>query len=163
MLNPLLAYVLKIVFHMINFEIKLFKNLITELIHLIENVLSLWSDIRLTLKSLILKIIHTVLYSIFLYYLSSILALNLSIIDVILIGLISELSLVLKITPANLGINQLLSGISIAIIGKSPEDAVILTIFSTLVSTALNASIGVVGNYYFFRTIRFKKLFKKNN
>jgi hypothetical protein len=162
MLNPLLANILKKAFQTINFKNKFIKKLINEFIYLIENILTFWSDIWLTLKTIALKIIHTFLYSLFLFYLSTILALNLSIADVIVIALISELSLVLKITPANLGVNQLMSGISIALLGKSPEDAVILTLFATLISTILNTAIGIVGNYYFFKTIRLKEIFQKN-
>jgi len=69
-----------------------------------------------------------------------------------------SISLILKITPGNLGVVQLVSGGIMTMAGYSPDEAVLITLFATAISMALALTVGVFGNFYYFKTLRIFRL-----
>lgn len=51
------------------------------------------------------------------------------------------------------------SGGTMALLNKSPEGAILLTLFASVTTIVLNTVVGLIGNYYYFKTINIRKLF----
>jgi hypothetical protein len=88
---------------------------------------------------------------------------NLSFIAVGLIGLIMNVSIIIKITPDNLGISQLITGGCMNLVGVSPEKTVLITLFASAICMIIIFTIGLYGNWHYFKTCNFKALISLNN
>ena len=66
----------------------------------------------------------------------------------LLLNLWNMLSLLIKFTPNNLGISQVISGALFAVIGLDVEQGIMISLFSTAVFSIDAFSFGVLANFY---------------
>ena len=116
------------------------------------NTKSMWSNPVFVLKMTFLKTVHLLLSIIWFYYIAAILEFDLSFLEVALISLVASATLIIKITPGNLGTTQLLTGAFMGVVGYSPEQAIMITLFASATVFILNLTVGLYGNYHYFRT-----------
>jgi hypothetical protein len=83
---------------------------------------------------------------------------NIYLSEVIILYLFLELSIILKITPGNWGIQQIIVGFVFAAINKPPEFAIIVTTTALISIFFLTFTIGLVANFFFLKSIKFKSV-----
>lgn len=119
----------------------------------VNNTQSLLSNHSLLVKIGILKSIHMLVSMLWFYYISFALEMDLLFSEVALISLVASASYIIKITPGNLGTTQLTTGAFMVFAGYSPDQAIMITLFSATTVMLLNVTLGFFGNYYYFKTI----------
>jgi len=162
-LNPLFVilayYLLKLIG---NTNIKLVDKVKLFLESVVKNTKGLWVDLKFTGFIILINIFKLGLTILWFYWISISLGFDLSIISVGLISLIMSVLIIIKVTPDNLGVAQLLTGSIMGVVGASPEKAAIITLFASATSIILLSTIGVFGNYYYFKSINIVEMIKKN-
>ncbi|MFW5803692.1 MAG: lysylphosphatidylglycerol synthase domain-containing protein [bacterium] len=113
----------------------------------------LWSNTRFTIIILSTYIIKLIISIFWFYYIAHILSFNMSLFEIALISLIMSVSVIIKLTPGNLGTVQIISGGFMALINSSVENAILITLFASATVLLINFTIGVIGNFYFFKTL----------
>ena len=78
--------------------------------------------------------------------------------EVIILYLFLELSIILKITPGNWGIQQIIVGFVFTAINKPPEFAIIVTTTALISIFFLTFTIGLVANFFFLKSIKINSL-----
>jgi hypothetical protein len=126
------------------------------------NTNKLWQNIRFTLLIFLINTFRIFLNAIWFYWISISLGFNLSFIAVGLISLIMSVLIIIKITPDNLGISQLITGGFMNLIGVSSEQTMLITLFGSATCMVLIFTIGVYGNYHYFKTVDFGTLLRIN-
>ncbi len=116
----------------------------------ITQTLILGSKKQLTGQIFLLNILRKLVTAAWFYWIATLFELELSFLSVMFISLLLDISIAIKITPDNLGVAQLISGFSALLLGSNMEDGVLLSLFSSVTSLILVATIGVYGNFHFF-------------
>jgi hypothetical protein len=78
--------------------------------------------------------------------------------EVIILYLFLDLSIILKITPGNWGIQQIIVGFVFAAINKPPEFAIIVTTTALISIFFLTFTIGLVANFFFLKSIKINSI-----
>lgn len=163
LLNPLFVYIVGQFSKIIGqTQIKILNRLRIFIFSIINNTGKLWKDLRFTLTILAINLVRIFLSIIWYYWISNSLGFNLSFVAVALISLIMSVSIIIKFTPDNLGIAQLIAGSFMGLVGASSEQAVMITLFAFATTMFLIFTIGLYGNFYYFKTINFGSLIRKN-
>lgn len=161
LLNPLFVLLLNIIFKKIKHSsYRLIQKTQVFLSSIVDNTGRLWQDMRFTLIILVINILRITLTIAWFYWISSSLGLGLSLIAVGLISLVMSISLIIKITPDNLGVAQIVTGGFVSLMGIQPESAVLITLFASATTLLLILTIGLYGNFYYFKTMDFRNLIR---
>lgn len=128
----------------------------------IDNTRKLWQDASFTLIILIINILRIIVNISWFYWISNSLGLGLSVVTISLISLIMSISVIIKVTPGNLGVAQLITGGFVGMMGIQPDKAVLITLFATATTMLLIFTVGFYGNYHYFQTLEFSSLLRKN-
>lgn len=78
---------------------------------------------------------------------------NISLLAMLLLNLWNGISLLIKFTPQNLGVSQLVAGGLFALIGLSPEEGVMISLFETGIFSLVALTVGVAATVYSARTV----------
>lgn len=128
-----------------------------------QNINILSKKVWTTIGILGLNLIHTVL-TIFLYYWANIIFnLELSAISIVCLALVMKLYIVFRITPGNIGIEQLVAGAVVGIADGSVSDGIFISFFITLIITVIAFSVGAlysILNMKYFNVKNIKSLFR---
>jgi uncharacterized membrane protein YbhN (UPF0104 family) len=119
----------------------------------IKNIHSLWMNHGFFARISILKIAHLCVSILWFYYIAYALGMDLLFSEVALISLVASAAHIIKLTPGNLGTTQVAAGAFMALAGYSADQAIIITLFASATVMLLNFTIGLFGNYYYFKTI----------
>lgn len=109
---------------------------------------------KLLTTVLIYNIIHSIVTILWFYFAAIALSLDSDFIDVALLALFTKLSLILRVTPGNLGVEQLLSGAIFGIAGANVADGMAISVLvksSALLNTLIYGSLGVAMNMKYFK------------
>jgi hypothetical protein len=105
-----------------------------------------------------------VIYSIWYNWLAHALGYNLPFLSLVMLSLITHISIIFKLTPGNLGINQIISGVVLNEMGLPPAAGVAITLLSTVTTIFISFTIGLAGNYFYFGKVNIsKELFAKSD
>lgn len=117
-------------------------------------------DKQLIVKVLFLNILRTIMIGFWFYYLAFELKIDVSFLAFILLSLLMDVSVIIKMTPDNLGTIQLVSAGLFAGIGYKPEYGVILTLLSSATCLFLLFTVGILANLKYLRSfnISFKEV-----
>ena len=164
LINPLIIYTVNIVFEKIGTtKNKYVAKIQSFFSSVISNTNNLWLNSQFTLIMLLIAIFKISLSIVWFYWISISLGFNLSFLAVGLISLIMSISIIIKFTPGNMGIAQLITGGAMSIIGGSAEQAVLITLFASATTITLIFTIGLYGNFYYFKSINLNTLIKRKN
>ena len=159
LLNPLFIFLLNNILKKIKHSrFKLLRNTQIFISSIIDNTGELWKDLHFSFIILIINICRILLTVTWFWWISYALGLDFSFIAIGLISLIMSVSLIIKVTPDNLGVAQLITGGLMGLIGIQPEKAVLITLFASATSMLLIFTVGVYGNFYYFKTMNFSSL-----
>lgn len=134
--------------------------IVTSIEKVINQTINLGKNKQLTTNIILLNIVRKFVTAIWFYWIAQLFNIDLSFLAIALISLLLDVLLIIKITPDNLGVAQLLSGISSVILGGNIEDGILLSLFASMTSLVLVATVGVYGNFYFFNTFFIRNLKK---
>ena len=163
LLNPFFIYLLNSLFRNLGQSpYKWVRETQVFLSSVVDNTEKLWLNLNFTITILIINIARILLSILWYYWISYSLDLNLSFVVVALISLLMSISVIIKITPENLGIAQIVTGGFMSLIGVQPEKAVLVTLFASATTMLLIFTVGLYGNFHYFKTIKFHTLFKMN-
>jgi uncharacterized membrane protein YbhN (UPF0104 family) len=111
----------------------------------------LMSDRKLLLQIIALKLVQTSLVGVWYWVIASGLGLDVSLVVLMLLSLVGELAIIIKVTPDNLGVNQLLSGALLAAMGFNPQWGVLISLMASATTLVLILTVGLYGNQVFMR------------
>ena len=74
--------------------------------------------------------------------------------SIIMLALILRASLILRVTPGNLGIEQLVSGGILHVLGGKLGDGISISLFTKITNLILVFSIGSIANFYYMKYFR---------
>lgn len=127
---------------------------------MVGNMSMLFVNVKFTLLIFAVSILHYMFSILWYYWISFALGFDLSFVAVGLISSLMSISLIFKVTPGNLGVAQLVTGGFMGLAGTSPEEAVLITLFATANILVLAFTIGLAGNFYYFKTLNILKIEK---
>ncbi len=161
LINPLLIWMAHKLFEKTgDTKIKLV-NKAKEFLHsIIQNTHTLNKSLNFTLSVVSTSIAKLMIHMVWFYWISVSLGFGLSILAIGFISTIMNVSLIFKVTPGNLGIAQIIVGGFMGLAGAEPDQAILITLFATANSMFLAFTLGVWGNYHYFKTLRFEKLLR---
>ncbi len=101
-----------------------------------------------TLAVFLINIVHTLALAAWYYYIAKALGMELSALELLIYTLFQKLSIIFKLTPGNIGVEELVTGGAFAIIGSSTSGAILMTLVARAASLILMLTIGVAGTIY---------------
>lgn len=124
---------------------------------ILEGMALLGKDLKLTTILLIIYLLRLLSMVILFYWIAKCLNINVYFIAILLLNLWNMISLLLKFTPNNLGVSQVVSGVMFALINLPESDGVLLSFVSTASFLIMAFSAGVVAMLYHFWQITMSK------
>lgn len=127
------------------------------------NLNSFWCNYRTSGIIFLLYILRTVVVVFWFMFIAKILGYHeVTFFALLLLSLWRNVSLVLKFTPNNLGIMQVVSGALFALIHFNPEQGVMISLVASVSSLIVAVTVGLAGNFYYFYTWSKKSFSQKN-
>lgn len=164
LLNPVFVYLVNIILKKLGHSRYLFVSKVQAfLASIVDNTDNLWKDLSFTLIILAINIIRLILSIIWFYWISFSLGLGVSLFEAGLISIIMSISLIIKITPDNLGVAQLVTGGFVSLMNVQPDKAVLITLFASATTMLLIFTVGLYGNFYYFKTLDFRALIRSDH
>lgn len=157
-LNPVYVYILHLIGKKVsikksNYVIKIF--IYTR--NIFEQIKDLWKDYKTTIFMLGLNILRICIVLIWYFIISFYLGFKVPVISLILLTLWNDLSLILKFTPQNLGISQIVSGSLFLFIGLDPDKAVLISLVTSSVILIIAFTFGIIFNLILLKEIGLNK------
>lgn len=143
-----------------NFESNSFQKVKKFLETILTDVSILWKDVKFSFNILLFNLFHTAITVLWFYWAVYILNLNIDLISILFLSLILKISLIFKITPGNLGVEQLLSGAVFVLLEQNAADGVIISLFNKVITIILAGTIGTTFTIYNLKYFKNKNIFK---
>lgn len=144
-------------------------NIRSRYVDILKNITSsvseMWKDLEFSLKVFLFNILHTAVTVLWFYWTVIIFDLELSFIPVIFLALILKISLIFRITPGNLGVEQLIYGGIFSLMSLDPNTGVLLSLFHksiTLVISMLFGTAFTAINLKYFSIDNIKRAINRN-
>ena len=110
---------------------------------ILEGVATLLKDFRMVLALTAIYLLRLLSMVAMFFWIARCLGFEVSLLALLLLNLWNMLSLILKITPSNLGISQLVSGVMFAMIDLPKEQGVMISLVATLAAMVMAFSFGL--------------------
>ena len=133
---------------------------------IISNSTTLWSNIPATTVIFILTLGHIILRVFWLYWAVHVFEMDVPLIALIELALIAQLSIIIRFIPGNIGLNELISGGALSILGGTMGEGILISLFmrfSTLVLTFTLGTLSVIVNVKHFNMKSLKTMFSAIN
>jgi len=141
---------------------KVENNLLSKILIIIEQIVDnsseLWYNKKLTIYTFGLNIFHVICSIVWFWWIAQITNLNIDIYSVALLTLFLRISMLFKITPGNLGVEQIVSGLLMTLIGSNPQFGIIISLYTTLTTILIVFTIGVYANFRYMKYFKFKSV-----
>ena len=105
-----------------------------------------------TLIVLLLNILRTIICAIWFYWLALSVGLPIPLIAVILLSLMMDVAIIIKFTPDNLGVSQVIAGIITSLSGLTASTGIIISLLSSATALLIIGTVGVVANYFYIKS-----------
>ncbi len=154
LLNPLLIVVgYRILRHVPDVRNHFFLAVFKFTERVVGNLTSLWLDYKNTGIIFLLYILRTIVVVFWFMLIAKELGYHeVTFFALLLLSLWRNVSLVLKFTPNNLGIMQIVSGTLFALIHFQPEQGVMISLVASASSLIVAVTVGLAGNFYYFHS-----------
>ena len=129
---------------------------------IISNSTTLWSNVTATTVIFIMTLGHIILRVFWLYWAVHVFEMDVPLIALIELALIAQLSIIIRFIPGNIGLNELISGGALSILGGTMGGGILISLFtrfSTLVLTFTIGSLSVIVNVKHFNMESIKTMF----
>jgi hypothetical protein len=161
-LSPLVIKGIDMILSVLPLEKLLFAEKARHIIHsIISNSTTLWSDLPATAVILMLTLGHICLRIFWFFWIAHVFDMDLPLIALIELALIAQLSIIIRFIPGNIGLNELISGGALTILGGTMGEGILISLFarfSTLVLTFSIGTLSVVVNVQYFNMKSFKTM-----
>ncbi len=130
-------------------------------VQLLNDLNASWTNVKTTLFLLATNVVHTLLTFILYYWASLVFDLSLSAMSILMLALVLKISVILRFTPGNLGVEQLVSGGTIALLGGTAGDGILLSVFvsfTTLLIAGTLGTLNTISAMRYFHTKNFHAL-----
>jgi len=130
---------------------------------LLAGINSFWLDPKLNLTLFFLNIVHLFVTYLWFFQTTIVFDLTLSNYEIIMLALMSRLALILKFTPGNLGITELVAGGALHFLGGNFSEGVLCTLFfrfTTLLIAAIVGGFATIYNMQYVNLEKIKKILK---
>lgn len=159
LLSPIFIFVANLVLKRIgNVRINLLSKIFYIISQIVDNSSELWSNKKLTFYTFGLNILHLACSIVWYWWIAHITNLNVDFISVTLLTLFLRISMIFKITPGNLGIEQIVSGLLMTLIGSNPQFGIIISLYTTVTTLLIVFTIGVYSNFQYMKYFEFKSI-----
>jgi hypothetical protein len=128
--------------------------------NIVKQLASLVSDKKTVFVILLLNIVHTSITVFWYYFIAQTLHLPIPFLASLLLTMVLKLSIVLKLTPGNIGIDELISGGLFSSLGVDPSWGVIITLTARASVIVLMLTAGVGASIYNSKYFHVKDLLK---
>jgi len=164
LLNPFIVYLVNLLIKDLRYSRFLWVKKVQEFFaSIVDNANQLWRNFGFTFIILVINVVRLLVNILWFYWISFSLGFGLTLFEAGLISIVMSISLIIKITPNNLGVAQLVTGGFVSLINAQPDNAVLITLFASATTMLLIFSVGLYGNFYYFRTIDLRSLIKKSD
>ncbi|MDA3884420.1 MAG: lysylphosphatidylglycerol synthase domain-containing protein [Candidatus Delongbacteria bacterium] len=146
-------------------ESKIFKFLFDNISKVSSGISLLWKDLRFTTNVFLFNIVHTLVTITWFYWTVHIFNLEIDLISIIFLALILKVSLIFRLTPGNLGVEQLIYGGIFALMNYDPKIGVLISLFHKSITIMISLSIGSIFTFINFKYFSFSTVINslKNN
>ena len=160
LLNPLFVFIAyKIILVIPDLKIKLIMHIFNFIKGIVVNMSKMWLDYKNVGAILLVSILQMVIIAF--WYLSIAQALgyhNITFLSLLLLALWMHVSLIIRFTPNNLGVTQIVSAILFSLISLSPEQGVMISLIASAVTMVIAFTLGVGANIYYLKRWHIKSL-----
>ena len=111
----------------------------------------LWRNPRYTSVVMGLNLLHTLLYAIWIYWAATTLRFSIPVSSLIMLALILKTSIIFRVTPGNLGVEQIVSGSILLALGGKLGDGVSISLLTKMSNMLLVFSLGFFANFYYMK------------
>jgi uncharacterized membrane protein YbhN (UPF0104 family) len=111
----------------------------------------LMQDWKLLVHVVLLKTLQTFLVGVWYWVIARGLGFQLNFLVLLLLSLVGELAIIIKVTPANLGVSELVSGALLAALGYNPQWGVLISLTASATTLLLIFTLGLYGNHMFMK------------
>ncbi|MBN2790142.1 MAG: flippase-like domain-containing protein [Candidatus Delongbacteria bacterium] len=139
-------------------EFKILKFLIDNLSKVSTGITILWKDLKFTAYVFLFNVIHTIVTIIWFYWTVHIFNLDIDIISVIFLALILKISLIFRLTPGNLGVEQLIYGGIFALMNYDPKIGVLISLFHKSITIIISLTVGSLFTFINFKYFSFSTI-----
>lgn len=104
----------------------------------------LWSNFNILVTLFILSIAHTFFRVSWIYLATRIFGLEISSLTILAMAMLTELSIIIRFVPGNLGVYELLSGGMFQILGQTAEEGILIALFLRLITFVVTFTVGLL-------------------
>jgi len=141
---PLIVTYLHKILSKITFQNNSFLGKIQSIVDsIVKNHNELWSNFNILISLFLLSCVHTALRIYWIYLATVIFDLNIPFLAVIAMALLTELSIIIRFLPGNIGIYELLSGGTFQALGQSGEVGILIALFLRMITVMVTFTIGL--------------------
>ena len=160
LLAPFISIIVYKIFRNIpDFKIKICDKLLQFFKKTFSNMNTMWLNYKIVLYMLILSFIRMIITALWYMYIAKILGYHdVPFLSLLLLGLWMTVSLIIRFTPNNWGVIQIVSGLMFSLISLSPEQGIMISLVASAILTVVAFSLGVGANIYYFRKWNIKSL-----
>jgi uncharacterized membrane protein YbhN (UPF0104 family) len=143
--GPLFVFLANLLLKKLNFKNKFIERLKVFIENIFNNLSSFFN--QWTTNFIVFAIIFSsiLVYVLWFYYGSYSLGLDYSFSQIILVALITRLSVITRIIPGNMGVQELFSGGALVLAGGSLSDGIVISLFIRLSALIIAISAGILG------------------
>ncbi|MDD4205414.1 MAG: lysylphosphatidylglycerol synthase domain-containing protein [Candidatus Delongbacteria bacterium] len=123
---------------------RFYTKIISRTISVSSSITFLWKDIKFSAINFALSVLHTLFTAFWIYWTVVILELDIDFLTVIFLSLILKVSLVFKLTPGNLGIEQLIFGGLFSMMNYDPQAGVLISLFNKSITLFISLTAGSI-------------------
>ncbi len=130
---------------------------------IMEEVRISWDNTPTTLISSLISLTHLSLRSLWYYWTAIIFHIDISVLAIVAMALLTELALIIRITPGNLGVNELLSGGLLTLLGETMAEGILISVFIRFSTFVIMFTIGagaLLANLSHFEMKNLRSLFQ---
>lgn len=164
--SPLLLILGLKILKLIHFNNKLLVRLSVTLEYILSNMTVLIKNIRTLTTIIFFNLLTTLVNTLWTYWITTLYDLDVSFSILLLVSIIMKLSMLFKITPGNLGVNQLANGGIFILFGYDASVGVFISIFQFLTLFLFSYPLGLlftIINMKYFSFSELKKLFSSKS
>lgn len=163
-LSPFIIKVLNIILQRFSFErIVLLKNIQSVTTSIIDNSNIFLTDVSMTVVVFLLTLANIAGRAVWFYWAATVFDMQVSIVAAVMLALVSQLALVIRFVPGNLGVNELMAGGALSILGGTIEEGILFTLFNRFACLLLTITVGllsIAANMKYFHLKDLKSMWK---
>ena len=121
-------------------------------------IADLWKDIKFSTNVFLYNLLHTLVTIVWFYWTVHIFDLNIDLISIIFLALILKISLIFRLTPGNLGVEQLIYGGIFTLMHYDPKIGVMISLFHKSITIIISFTIGTIFTFFNFKYFSFNTI-----